>query len=306
MGIYLVMKNNFKRSFNHKSLFAVMFLLPIILCLIAGSINFGKTSIRVGILGLDTRAEKEAFQNEIYQVLKQSEGVTYAFADQESMNTDLMSGRFHIILDYRGSSLPEDFKLITFRKEDKKELLTVMFQNALSKQSPIHLTGLKPKGFTVSERSIALLLTMFMILSTVQATMLIRDKQSGTFFRYQFVKKSGSSYIIGGFLHNLLITFGQILFCFTALLLIHKDFTLTVTQDLLLSALIAVIASVFSTLISLGSKSEVQANITASALTALLSLLGGTFVAVEAMPGLLRILSSASPVRWVIELLRII
>ena len=109
---------------------------------------------------------------------------------------------------------------------------------------------------------------------------------------------------MGYMLYNLIITCLQLLLCILVLTFIQKDFNLNITEGLILSLVIAVISSIFSMSICLISSSEVQANIITSALTAVMSLLGGTFVAVEAMPALLRILSFASPIRWVVELIR--
>ena len=79
MGTYLVMKNNFRRSLNHKLLFMLALLLPIVLCLIAGSINTGKTSIRVGILEDLPNQLTEMEQEELSDILGKSEGIKYAF-----------------------------------------------------------------------------------------------------------------------------------------------------------------------------------------------------------------------------------
>lgn len=54
------------------------------------------------------------------------------------------------------------------------------------------------------------------------------------------------------------------------------------------------------------SSSEVQAGILAYSFAVLMSLLGGTFIAVEAIPRLIRMLSYISPMRWVVELLHLI
>jgi ABC-2 type transport system permease protein len=274
--------------------------------MILGAVNFGKITVRVGILGPETGFMDIAGKDEIYRLLDRSEGIRYAPADPDTLNTDLMTGRFQVVLDYRESETAESFELLSYQNEEKTAFLKAMLQEAFSKQEPVKLTGLKPQGLSATERSIAMLFTMFLIFSTVHASMLIRDRQNGIISRYSFARKSSTSYAAGFFLQNLVLTFLQLLLCMAALLLIQKDFLLTAKELLLCSVIMAFISSSFAILICLGSRSEVQSNIAASSLAAVMSLLGGTFVAVEAMPGLLRILSYASPVRWAVELLRIL
>ncbi|HWT74485.1 MAG TPA: ABC transporter permease [Mobilitalea sp.] len=306
MGIYLVMKNNFKRSFRHKALFAVTFILPVILCIITGAIRFGHSSIRVGILGLDTNSYLSADRKEVYEILNKSDGLTYGAASKGTFQTDLILGKFHIILDYSKSRTINSFQLLGNQDEGKLLQLEKIVKEAVTKKQPVTLTGLKPKGLSVTERSITIILTLFMVLSTVHASGIIRDKQNGIVLRYQFAKLGSTGYAAGYTIYNFLIIYAQVLLCMMALLFIQKGFSLDSRELFIISLLIAVISAGFSMLICLGSKSEVQSNIMASALAVVFSLLGGTFVAIDAMPGLLRILSFISPDRWMVELLRVL
>lgn len=54
------------------------------------------------------------------------------------------------------------------------------------------------------------------------------------------------------------------------------------------------------------SRSEVRANVTSSSFATITALLGGTFIAIDAMPPLLRLFSVLSPSRWIVELLRVV
>ncbi len=329
MGTYLVMINKFKRSFHHKILFVMTLLLPVTLCIAMGLVDFGKTSIRVGILlpeesRTDSANELIASANELidvstdesanagalvdsgslYEILDQSDGIKYGTAMESSLNTDLMMGKFHVVLDYRDSNSMKEFELLTYQKEEKAARLNMIFQQTIANRVPVQLSGIKAQGLSVTERNLALLLSMFLVLSTVHASMIIRDKQSGTLLRYQFAKKSKIGYVAGYTLQTLLITFVQILLCIVVLMAVQKEFQLSWIGVLSVSVVMSGIVTIFCMIICLGSRSEMQSNITASSLAALLSLLGGTFVAVEAMPGLLRVLSYASPIRWLVELVR--
>lgn len=304
MGIYLVMINNIKRSLNHKVLLVITFLLPVILCMIAGSVPFGKVSLRIGIVTLN-RTEVTKEMEALYQILDQTEGIKYEEAKEKTIHTDLIIGKYHAILDLRNNSEKEPFELISYQNDEKKLALQEVLMNGIL-QGGVSLNGLKKDGFSLTERSMALFLTLFLIFSSIHASTIIRDKHNGTFARYRFAKRNHTGYILGYFLHAFLITYVQILLCMISLFILQKGFTLTLMETLVTSLVITLIATIIAVFICYNCQSEVQANITTSSFAAIMSLLGGTFIAVEAMPGLLRILSVISPIRWVVELLRII
>lgn len=64
------------------------------------------------------------------------------------------------------------------------------------------------------------------------------------------------------------------------------------------------ISSSFGTFISIISKSDMKANIVASSAAIFFSLLGGTFVPYEQMPGIIKGISIFSPVRWLLTITR--
>lgn len=304
MGVYLVIKNNFKRAFQHKVLFGITLLLPVLICLIAGIIKIGEPSVRVGILVEDINLLKSESNQELFDILDRSKGIKYAIAEEESFHTDLISGKFQVVLDYRDSDAISDFQLISYQNEGKREAIKAVFTEAFMKQAGIDLSGLKIQALTTTERSFALILTLFMIFSTIYASVFILDKQNGTYSRYRFAQKNKNGYVFGYILYNFIITFVSLLLCISVLMTVQKGFHISLAKGLIMSIIIAVIATTFSTSICFISKSEMQANITSSSLTALMSLLGGTFIAVESMPRLLQLISYASPIRWVVELLR--
>lgn len=306
MGTYLVLINNMKRSFRHKVFLLITLLLPLTICLLIGLIDFGKTSLRIGILYSDESQSEELEQMGLNQILDQSEGIIYTGAELRTMNTDLITGRFQILLDYRNSSDITEFQLRSNQREDKTELLNRLIKDAMLRKVPLLLAAVKQKGLTVTERSIALLFTMILILSTVHASSIILDKQSGTMLRFRYSGKGAGEYITGNFLQTLVITMLQLVLAMGTLTIFQRGFRLTMPELLLLPIVIAAFVSAISMLICLGSRSEMQSGITASSLAALLSILGGTFVSVGAMPGILRVLSYASPIRWIIGLMQIL
>lgn len=304
MGTYLVMINNFRRNMNHKLLFAITFLLPILLCLLIGIVHFGKSDIRVGILK-DTSNQSDSLK-ELYRILDHSEGIRYDDVKQTSFNTDLITGRYQVVLDYRGSSDINDFHLISFQKKSKVTLIEETFRNAFNQKKPIFPMKADSKGMSGSERNIAILMSLFMVFSTMYSKAIVGDRQNGMLQRYQYARVNSQSYIQGYLLFIFLIVFCQNLLGMGIIMSVQTNFSINLLECLSMSVIIAVISTLFGVQISVRSKSEVQANIMASALTSILSLLGGTFVAVESMPWMLRVLSFVSPIRWVVELFRIL
>lgn len=304
MGIYLVTINNLKRCFHHKMLLGITLLLPVVICLIAGAIKPGSPSLRVGLLYQNGVQQKHIAQN-ITDILEKSKGIRYGRADINSFHTDMMMGRYQVILDLRHSSKASDYKLITYQSKEKRKLLEGIFHQSLLNNKPVILDRMKKEGLTKTERMLALFVTIFMIISSIQASKIILDRQNGTLMRYQFARRNHTAYLLGSMLYNFVITLIQLLICLLLILLLQRGLEIKPAVGILLCVLIAGIAVLFSTLICLGCKSEVQANITASSLAAILSLVGGTFITVGSMPGLLKILSYASPIRWILGLYHI-
>ena len=310
MECFPVMKNNLKRYYRHKTLFVITFLLPLILCVLFGLIDFDEVSLRVGVLSVEELTEnsepKEGdYRDILYQVLNQSKGITFSKAKEESLNMDLMTGHYQVILDCSGESLSE-LRVIAYKPENYTAFLQKAVTAAVINQEPLTLEGLKQKGLQKTERSITMLLTLFMVFTILYASLLIRDKQSGTYLRYQYAKNTKAGYIIGHVASVFIMTFLQVLICMALLSILSDGFYLSMPEFGILAVVLAGLATLVAIVICLISKSEVQAGVLASSVAVLMSLLGGTFVAVDAMPWLLRMISYASPMRWVVELLQLI
>lgn len=304
MGIYLVMKNNLKRSLRHKLLFLINFLLPVMVCCLFGLIRFDSVKLRIGILEEKKGTICFAQSEELKQLLEQSEGITYDIAEEESCNTDLMMGRYHMLLDYREAASLEEGKIITYQSEERKELLQTAWETMLRTKAPLKLMGYHAPGLSMTERSIAMIFTLFLVFTTIHASAFIHDRNNGVLLQYQYSGYHKTEYLAGYFLYSFLLCLVQVLLCIMALTFLQPDFTLKITEILIITPIIAILSAAFGSIICSISRSEVSSNITASSLAGIFSILGGTFVAVEAMPGLLRILSFASPVRWIVELLQ--
>ncbi|WMJ89916.1 ABC transporter permease [Anaerocolumna sp. MB42-C2] len=277
MGIYLVIKNNFIRNYNHKFIFIFSFLFPMLLCLAAGYFNnIGKSDLRIGII-----SSEKIDKSHIDKVIKSRIPIVYERASAESMYSDLITGKYQIILDYQNTN-------------QKPEIISV--QNMEKLTGPV-------KSLTKTERAIAFLMTLFMVTAVVQGSVIIKDKSLGTLDRYCYSLQKKSSYYVGFLIHNFIITFLQGETAMLIMLLFIKKWELKPVQTVIIAGFIAIIACLYAAFICGVSKSDMNANISASSLAVILSLLGGTFVAVENMPKVFQIMSFLSPIRWVIQIM---
>lgn len=303
MGIYLVTINNLRRCINHKMMLGITFFLPLLICLLVGGIKFSGPSFRIGILNQDSIQQRK-IAKEASDILRRSKGVSYAKADANTMNTDLMTGRYQMILDLRDKDNLNDYKLLGFQSSEKKKVIKNIIDQAILTNQPVDLFMMKKEGLSKTERSFAWLVTLFMVISTIQASKIILDRQTGTMMRYQFARKSRVGYVSGVILFNFIMTFIQLTLCLFLLKIVQTGYEIKPVAGLILCVVMAALAVLYSTLICMNCKNDVQANIIASSLAAVMSLLGGTFIAVENMPGVLQILSLFSPIRWILELYR--
>ncbi len=308
MASYLVMKNSLKRYLRHKPVFAVTFLIPLIMCILFGLVDFDMVSLRVGILTEEGTKESVGSTdelNKLYRILNQTAGITYAQAKEERVNMDLMTGHFQVVLECRGQNL-SNIRVIAYKPTEYTAYLQKAVSAAITDGKPLMLEGLKKKGLGTTERTITMLLTLFIIFSILYASPLIRDKQTGTYLRYQYAKSSRLGYLSGQTASVFCVTLVQVLCCMVLLSLVSTEMNLDMIRFIVMSVAIAGLAALISMLICYVSKSEVQAGVIASSVSVLMSLLGGTFAAIDAMPWLLRMLSYASPMRWVVELLHLL
>lgn len=286
MEIYLIANNYLKRSLKHKVIFLVALILPILLCFIALLIDFeGKAKLRIGILGTDVKE---------FSV----DGVHASIANEDTLYTDLIMGKYHFIID-------QDSHAITIENNKQKEYYQKVINDI---QQGIKLdeeyTG--AKNLSKTERSLGLLMTMFLVMATINGSMIIKDKKVGTFNRCLYSMKSSIYYILGNYLFNLVITIFQISIGIMFMKLIYRDQNISILSSVVLILFISIVVTCYATLICMLCKSDVQANIVSSSLAAIFSIIGGAFVTINNMPVVLQYASIISPVRWIMELSRLL
>lgn len=293
MASYLVMKNNLLRSINRKVVFLISFLLPMLLCMLSGAINqLSETSVRIGVLGLKEVTKEEKEQTEM--ILKKSRNVSFAEADEKCRNTDLILGKYQLVIDV--SDLFEKGELTTDSNysKDYEDSMKQVFESAILSKKAADLSIFDEGGTTKEERAVAFLVTIFLIFATLYMSEAIKDKARGVTERVSYSPASRFSYGWGYDAYVFIMVKVQaVLACIVMQLLYHPSDNLL--WILVIPIFIALVSTVYAKIICKITNSDASANITSSSLAAVCSLIGGTFIAVEHMP---KILQYASVIRF--------
>lgn len=297
MGIYLVMKNNFKRSMNNKVLFILILILPMIVIILTSLTNQISTgAVRIGVI-LSKSVES---YNKVENILSQSQGLQYEIVQEHTMYTDIITGRYHFILIVNQTDSQLNYSILSLSDKGVEELGKMIY-HAMKSEVPLML----PKqeiAVSPAQRMSAFLLTLLMITSTLNASLLIRDKFMGTLRRYSYAPRQVGSYIGGNIGYNFIISAVQVSVAFLILYSFGVSLQLSFGRVVLLGMILVSFTSAFGTFLSVLFSSELKANIGASCLAAVFAILGGAFIPYLHMSYFFQRLSVISPIRWMIQL----
>ena len=280
MVTYLVMKNNLKRTFLTRFTYIVMLFIPIVISfvsIVAGS--FSDSDIRVGVIG------DAAEYKEISDAFDAYPMIHYERAKEASKHTDLITGKYQYLIDLTGKS---NDAVTDHAKASLSAIVAAAEQGQKS----------RAEGLTQTERTLALLFTAYLIIASVYATTMIRDKKNGTMERFCFAGFHKNAYCLGYIASTTLVMLCQLSLAVIILTVFDQNFSISVAGAVEQVLFMAAVASIFGVGVASFLKSELSANITASSIVVILSLLGGTFVSVEQMPRFLQCVSVISPIRW--------
>lgn len=277
MEIYLIMKNNIVRSLHHKWIAALFLILPVLLCIITSvTSHMYKPSVRIGVMTSDNRISEE--QKEIIRsALDTPKSIQLKIADRESVQTDLLMEKYQILFDFTNGNM--EYTMIQLRSNSIKEALV-----------------------TQQTRNIGVLVTFLMVTSVILFSKIIKDKVTGTYNRFCLASCKNRHYVYGFAAYVFVVTLIQAMLGTVSIMLMQNKATINLPESMLLAICMTVLATVFSMLICFGSNSDRNANISASGIAVILSLLSGTFVAIDSMPGFLKLASIINPVTWIISL----
>lgn len=275
----LVMKNNLRRRFARPMTYLLLLLLPfVVIFLSTCSHDLRKDQVIVGIKteeNLDSILER-------YQ-LKQEDEVRFVAVKPEEEHTDAILKQFDVLITVeQGQISREQLQEIAMLSEGTRNAKT---QNTDS-----------------SKNTLSFLMMIEMMAASIYSVTLIKDRKNGVLARCKScgIKQSSYQLGIGG---SVLVMIGlQSAITLLALSWLDVNFSFDLKQVLLLWGYITVISTIFGMVIAIFSRKEMNANLMASALVVVFSLLGGSFVAVEEMPDVLSWLSFISPIRWLMLL----
>lgn len=276
MAIYLIMKNNFNRVFATKFTYMVMILIPVAISFISIlSDSISNPKIRVGVIG-----NAEALV-EITDYFLLYPSIYCETAETDTRHTDIITGKYQYLIDMTAdstNSIEESILAIITAEKQKQESRSV--------------------GMAQTDRKFALLLTAYMMIASMYAAIMIRDKKNGTMERFCVAGFKNHTYHLGFFLSTGLVMLCQLSLAVLIFSLFDRSFSVSFVRAIEMIIFMAAVASAFGVGIASILKSELRANITASSIVAILSLFGGTFIPIEQMPELFKFISIISPIRW--------
>ncbi len=126
-----------------------------------------------------------------------------------------------------------------------------------------------------------------MITSTVTASMIIKDKNSGTFTRVLYSPQNIRGYVLGNMLYNFTITYFQYIVSISIIKLFNIDIGMDYIDLILMGVWISALATSFGTFVSSLFNKEMHANLFSTCISLILSLIGGSFIS-EKMPTMLQ------------------
>lgn len=275
MGAYLVMKNNLRREFLKKSTYFLLALVPLAIAVLGSfSLSFSQKNIRVGILS-------GRYEQGVKEFLNSRDEILYENANRATIRTDCIMGKYEYVIDCNKQNVTKDLRKI----------------ESICKSGDFGKTN----DLSESERMLAALLTVYMVIATIYATKVIKDKEMGVLERFYYSGNSKRNFYLGYVGSVGVMILLQISIAFAVFYIVKPSLLSYTPVTIIISILgISVFTTAYGVFFSRICKTEMAANLMASSAAIVLSLLGGTFVAVERMPAFLQAISVISPVRWLL------
>lgn len=291
MESFLVMNNNLRRRFTKLSTYLVVLLVPVLILIIAAITTRIQTPvIRVGIIGEDS------FYEEMAKQIAGTEQVVIRHANAKTLQTDLIVGTYSYVIE-EGTTKEQQEEVIakiasSIEKSniDQSDLLAVTNE-----------TGIRQQKTTT--QILSMVMTIFIVVSTVYTSSLIYDRKHGLQERFCYADTQKKAYAFGYLGSTATITGQQLVMVLMLCQLFDTGFHLSLSRGIPVFFFLLVITNGLGVLICSIVKSEMAANILASSAAVVLSMLGGTFITIEAMPKFMQTLSWISPMRWLIEMI---
>lgn len=304
MNLIGIFNNNFKRNINKKLGFLVILLFPIIIVILGVVANYiSKPSFNIGILSeyknekVLNESEKKIY-TDMVKTLKSTQGIDVEIADLKTVKTDIITGKYSAVIYFNKGN----FELYSIKDKNINNMLETLIESYKEDSTPTNINKLQDNTLGVLQRIIAFIVLFLMITSTVTASMIIKDKNSGTFTRILYSPQNIRGYVLGNILYNFTITYFQYLVSITIIKLFNIDISISYINLLLMGVWISALATSFGTFISSLFNKEMYANLFATGISLILSLISGSFISIDKMPTMLQNISIISPIRWFISI----
>lgn len=286
--ILTVIYNRYKRSLFHKKKFLLLLFIPIIAAIIgvaANSIN--STSLNIGLI--TDNSEYVSSINSIKNI--HSEIVQ----DKNNLVTNIIMGKYDLVIDFSSKDISiQNVKSIKNIDTDKL-INDVKLNQTDNKTIDDYETS---NRLTPMNKTVAFLILMLFVTCTLNASLIIQDKKQGILDRIKVSSSKSIDYILGNVVYNLSLTFVQTLIALTLTKIFGMSANISYLQLLLVAILLSLVATTFGTLMGFLFDNDLYANLTASIVSLLLSLFGGTFIPFDNMPTGLQKIGAFSPTRW--------
>lgn len=287
-------KNNFKRGLNRKASFSITLLLPIVVVILGVIANYANNpSINIGMVYTDENITAKT----VMQTLNDTQGIEARRTNPDWVNTDVILGKYAAVVEFNESG----FTLSSVKAEDTLSSLEYLIQNYIKNPTPVNASFLQEHTLSALQRIIAFIVLFLMITSTVTASLMIKDKNNGTFKRFLHSPQNAFTYVLGNITYNFVITYFQFFVSISAVKLLGINVGIDYLNFLMMGIWVAALATAFGTCMASLFNNEMYSNLLSTCMALILSLIGGTFIPFGKMPFGLQYISVISPWRWFIS-----
>lgn len=308
MGTFLVLKNNFMRAFKHKGKFLLILLIPtiaIILTVFANSLM--KPAITVGVVN-NVKCEEST---RIINLLNETTGLKIQEANKKTIHTDVIMAKYSAVIDFKKkfnegdiNDLEGDISIYSQKNNIEQDIVKLL-KYYISNNESVDFKNFSKEIFqeqmSAAERIMGFIIMCLFITTTMTASIMIRDKEEEILTRFNYSPNKISNYTLGNLIYNFMITYGQLAIAAIITTVFNVNIGISFVQFLGFSLLIAFVATAFGTFIGSAFKTDMQANLAASAIALITSLFGGAFIPIEKMPRGIKLIGNFTPTRWVID-----
>ncbi len=295
---FLILKKEWMKSKKHPIQLLLTLLLPIIVtCLVILFSNQMKPSIRLGFIN-------ESARPDIIKSLEESSSLsrlTFTPADANSLYSDLMISKYAAIIKLKSDYT---FEVFSLDAELKEQLSALLQHYSTQEELPLFssLLGEQSSGtLSSTSRSMSFIFLSMIITATLLAISIHREKTEGLLTRYGLSPHHSLAYVTGFFLFNLGMTLLQTFLTAGLIFTFKLPLDISLSLFILIGSLISFSCSTLAFLIVSLTSHELSANILASSIGLLLSLLGGAFLPLTKMPHSFKVISQFTFTRWLIE-----